>query len=150
MHTHLQHLPPIPHPGQPPVWVEDDRIYDDTGQEYHYPQPIRAVAHNRGSHAENTLMKRLQHDLQTALYFSALGPSLLPKTYRHDGPNSCLDNCPSWTQWHAGMIDEVSTYHWNTPYTPAASNSRRRGNTSNSARWLKEATTWLRGHRRTP
>ena len=23
MHTHLQHLPPIPHPGEPPAWVPD-------------------------------------------------------------------------------------------------------------------------------
>ena len=26
MHTHLQHLPPIPHPGGPPAWVPDDRM----------------------------------------------------------------------------------------------------------------------------
>ena len=24
MHRHLQHLPPIPHPGEPPAWVPDD------------------------------------------------------------------------------------------------------------------------------
>ena len=36
------------------------------------------MAHIRGSHADNNLMNRLQHELQTALYFSALDPSLLP------------------------------------------------------------------------
>ena len=77
MHTHLQHLPQIPHPGKPPVWVPDDRIYNDTGQAYHYPQPIRTMAHIRGSQADNILMNHLQHKLQTALYFSALNPSLL-------------------------------------------------------------------------
>ena len=78
MHTNLQQLPPIPHPGEPPGWVPDDWIYNDTGQAYHYPQPIRTMAHIRDSHADNTLMNHLQHKLQTALYFSALDPSLLP------------------------------------------------------------------------
>ena len=77
MHTHLQHLPPIPHPGEPPAWVPDDRIYNDTGQAYHYAQPISTMAHIRGSHADNTLMNRLQNELQTALYLSALDLSLL-------------------------------------------------------------------------
>ena len=45
MHTHLENLPPIPHPGEPPAWVPEDRIYNDTGQAYHYPQPIRTMAH---------------------------------------------------------------------------------------------------------
>ena len=44
MHTHLQHLPPIRRPGEPPAWVPDDRIYNDTGRAYHYPQPIRTSA----------------------------------------------------------------------------------------------------------
>ena len=69
LHTHRQHLPPILRPGEPPAWVPDDGIYNDTGQAYHYPQPIRTMAHIRGSHANNTLMNRLQHELQTALYF---------------------------------------------------------------------------------
>ena len=77
MHTHLQHLPPIPHPGEPPAWVPDDRIYNDTGRAYHYPQPIHTMAHFRGSQADNTLMNHLQHKLRTALYFSALDPSLI-------------------------------------------------------------------------
>ena len=78
MHTHLQQLPPIPHLEEPPDWIPDDLIYNDTGQAYHYPQPIRTMAHIRGSQADNTLMNNLQHILQTALYFSALDPSLLP------------------------------------------------------------------------
>ena len=45
MHTHLTHLSPIPHPGEPPAWVPDDRIYNHTGRAYHYPQPIRTMAH---------------------------------------------------------------------------------------------------------
>ena len=78
MHTHLQHLPPIRHPGKLPGWVPKDRIYNDMGQAYHYLQPIRTMAHIRGSLANNTLMNHLQHKLQTALYFSGLDPSLLP------------------------------------------------------------------------
>ena len=45
MHTDLQHLPPIPHLGEPPAWVPEYRIYKDTGRGYHYPQPIRTMAH---------------------------------------------------------------------------------------------------------
>ena len=78
MHTHLQHLPPIPQPGEPPAWVPDERVYNDTGRVYHYPQPIRTMAHIRGSQAANTLVNHLQHKMQTALYFSALDPSLIP------------------------------------------------------------------------
>ena len=77
MHTHLQHLPPIPYPREPPAWVPDDRIYNDTGRAYHYPQPICTMAHFRGSQADNTLMNPFQHKLQTAMYFSALDPSLM-------------------------------------------------------------------------
>ena len=36
------------------------------------------MAHIRGSQADNTLMNHLQHKLGTALYFSALDPSLIP------------------------------------------------------------------------
>ena len=77
MHTYLQHLPPIPHPGEPPAWVPNDPIYNDTGRAYHYPQPIRTMEHIRGTQADNTLMNHLQHKLQTALYFSVLDPSLM-------------------------------------------------------------------------
>ena len=78
MHTHLEHLPPMPRPGEPPAWVPDDQIYNDTGRAYHYPQPIGTMAHILGSQADNALMNHLQHKLQTALYFSALDPSLMP------------------------------------------------------------------------
>ena len=78
MHTHVQHLPPIPHPGEPPAWLPDDQIYNDTGQAYHYPQTICTMEHIRGRQADNTLMNHLQHKLQTALYFSSLDSSLLP------------------------------------------------------------------------
>ena len=78
MHTHLQHLPPVPRPGEPPAWVPDDRIFNDTGRAYHYPQPIRTMAHIRGSQADNALLSHLQHKMRTALYFSALDPSLIP------------------------------------------------------------------------
>ena len=57
--THLQHPPPILHPGGPPPWVPDDVIYNDTGRAYHYPQPLRTMADIRGSHADTTLMTRL-------------------------------------------------------------------------------------------
>ena len=78
MHTHLQHLPPAPHSGESPTWVPDDVIYNDTGRAYNYPQPLRTMAHIRSSHADNTLITHLQHELQMALYFSALYPSLFP------------------------------------------------------------------------
>ena len=61
MHTHLQHLPPVPDPGEPPTWVPDVVIYKYTRRAYHYPQPLRTTAHILGSHANNTLMTRLQH-----------------------------------------------------------------------------------------
>ena len=78
MHTHLQHLPAIRRPGEPPAWVPDDRIYNDTGGAYHYPQPIRTMAHIRGSQADSALLSRLQHEMRNALYFLALDPSLIP------------------------------------------------------------------------
>ena len=78
MHTHLQHLLPIPHPGKPPPWVPHVMIYNDTGWAYHYPQPLKTMAHIRRGHADTTLMNCLQHELQTVLYFSALDRSLLP------------------------------------------------------------------------
>ena len=78
MHTHLQHLPPVPRPREPPAWVPDDRIYNDTGRAYHYPQPVRTMAHIRGSQADSALLSHLQHTMRIALYFSALDPSLIP------------------------------------------------------------------------
>ena len=45
MHRHLQNLPLIPHPGEPPAWVPDDQIYNDMGRAYHWPQSICTMAH---------------------------------------------------------------------------------------------------------
>ena len=99
MHTHL---PPIPHPGEPPAWVPDDGIYNDTGRAYHYPQPIRTRAHIRGSQADNTLMNHLQHKLQTGLYFSALDPSLMPVHLQTRRAQLLLEQLP--------LLDRVA--HW--------------------------------------
>ena len=68
---------PVPRPGEPPAWMPDDQIYNNTGRAYHYPQPIRTMAHIRGSQADNALLDHLQHQMRTALYFSALDPSLI-------------------------------------------------------------------------
>ena len=103
MHTHLQHLPPIPHPRDPQAWVPDDWIYNDTGQEYHYPQPIRTMARIRGSHADNTLMNPLQHELPTALYFSALDPSLLPVHLQTRRAQLLLEQLP--------LLDRVARWY---------------------------------------
>ena len=78
MHTHLQHLLPVPRPREPPAWVPEDRIHNDTGRAYHYPQPIRTMAHIRGSQAEDGPLNHLQHKMRTKLYFSAHDPSLIP------------------------------------------------------------------------
>ena len=78
MHTHLQHLPPVRRPGEPPALVPDDRIYNDTGRAYHYPLPVRTMAHIRRSQADSALLSRLQHTMRTALYFSALDRSSIP------------------------------------------------------------------------
>ena len=45
---------------------------------YHYPQPIRTMAHIRGSQADSALLSRLQHQMRTAFYSSALDQSLIP------------------------------------------------------------------------
>ena len=103
MHTHLQHLPPIPQPREPPPWVPDDRFYNDMGQAYHYPQRIRTVAHIRGSHADNTLMNHLQHKLQNALYFSALDPSLLPVHLQTQRAQLLLEQLP--------LLDRVARWY---------------------------------------
>ena len=58
--------------------MPEDVIYNGTGRTYHYQQPRRTMSHVRGSQADNALMNPLQRELQMALYFSALNPSLLP------------------------------------------------------------------------
>ena len=93
MHTHLQHLTPVLRSGEPPAWVPDDRIYINTGRAYHYPQPIRTWL-GLGL-ADNALLNHVKHKMRTALYFSALDPSLIRCNCKRDVPNSCLNNCPS-------------------------------------------------------
>ena len=103
MHTHLQHLPPIPHPREQPALVPEDRICNDTGRAYHYPQPIRTMAHIPGSQADNALMNHLQHKLRTALYFSALDPSLIPVHLETRGAQLLLDQLP--------LLDRVACWY---------------------------------------
>ena len=105
MQTHLQHLPQIPHPWVPPPWVPDDLIYNDTGRAYHYPQPLRTMAHIQGSHADNTLMTRLQQELQTTLYYSAVDPSLLPVHLQKRRVQLLLEQLPLLNRaarWYSG------------------------------------------------
>ena len=94
MHTQVQHLPRVPQPGEPPPWVPDDMMYNDTRQAYHYPQPLRTMAHILGRHADNTLMARLQKELQTTLYYSALYPSLLPVQLQQPRAQLLLEQLP--------------------------------------------------------
>ena len=104
MHTHLQYLPPIPHPGDAPAWVQDNRIYNNTGRAYHYPQPICTMAHIWGSQADNTLMNHLQHKMRTALYFSALDPSLIPVPLQTQRAQLLLEQMPlldRLARWYA-------------------------------------------------
>ena len=103
MYTHLQHLPPIPHPGEPPAWVPNDRIYNDTGRAYPHPQPIRTMVHIRGSQADNTLMNHLQHKKGTALYFSALDPSLIPVHLQKRRAQLLLEQLP--------LLDRVARWY---------------------------------------
>ena len=103
MHTHLQHLPPIPRPGEPPAWVPDDRIYNNTGGVYHYPQPIHTMAHIRGSQADSALLSRLQHEMRTALYFSALDPSLIPVHLQTRSAQLLLEQLP--------LLDRVARWY---------------------------------------
>ena len=114
MHTHLQHLLPVPRPGEPPDWVPDDRIYNDTGQAYHYPQPVRTMAHIRGSQADSALLSRLQHTLRTALYFSALDSSLIPVHLQTRHAQLLLEQLPLLdrvARWYARRgIDIPSEY----------------------------------------
>ena len=102
-HTHLQHLPLVPRPGEPPAWVPDDRIYKDTGRAYHYPQPVRTMAHIRGSQADHPLLSHLQHTMRTALYFSALDPSLIPVHLQTRGAQLLLEQLP--------LLDRVARWY---------------------------------------
>ena len=107
MHTHLQNLPLILHPGEPPAWVPDNQIYNDTGEAYHYPllhpQAICTMAHIRGSNADNTRTNHLQHKLETALYFSALDPPLLPIRLQSGSTQLLLERLP--------LLDRVARWY---------------------------------------
>ena len=103
MHTHLQHLPPVPRPGEPPAWVPDDCIYNDTGRAYHYPQSVHTMAHIRGSQADNALLSHLQHTMRTALYFSALDPSLIPVNLQTRRAQLLLEQLP--------LLDRVARWY---------------------------------------
>ena len=61
------------------------------------------MAHIGGSHANNTLMNRLQHELQTALYFSALDPSLLPVHLQTRRAQLLLEQLP--------LVDRVARWY---------------------------------------
>ena len=47
-HTHLQHIPPKPEPHQTLDWVPEDASYTSHGRAYHYPNPIKNLAHVLG------------------------------------------------------------------------------------------------------
>ena len=126
MHIHFQHLHPIPHPGERPPLVPDDLIYNDKARAYHYPQPLRTMAHIRGSHVDNTLTTRLQQQLQTTLYYSALDPSLLPVYLQKRRAQLLLQQLPlpdRLARWYSRKgVDipagyTICTCHMHTPET---------------------------------
>ena len=61
------------------------------------------MAHIRGSQADNTLMNHLQYKLQTALYFSALDPSLLPVHLQTRRAQLLLEQLP--------LLDRVARWY---------------------------------------
>ena len=61
------------------------------------------MGHIRGSHADNTLMNHLQHKLQTAIYFSALDPSLLPVQLQARRAQLLLEHLP--------LLDRVARWY---------------------------------------
>ena len=73
------------------------------GRAYHYPQHIRSMAHIRGSQDDNTLMNHLQHMLRTALYFSALDPSLIPVHLQTQRAQLLLEQLP--------LLDRVARWY---------------------------------------
>ena len=103
MNKHLQHLPPVPGPGEPAAWVPDDRIYNNTGRAYTCPQPMRTMADIRGSQADNAFLNHLRHKMRTALYFSALGPSLIPVHLQAKRSQLLLEQLP--------LLDRVARWY---------------------------------------
>ena len=83
--------------------MPDDRIYNDTGRAYHYPQPVRTMADIRGSQADSALLSRLQHTMRTALYFSALDPSLIPVHLQTRRAQLLLEQLP--------IVDRVARWY---------------------------------------
>ena len=134
MQTHLQHLLPVPRPAEAPEWVPDDRIYNDTGRAYHYPQPVRTMANIPGSQADSALLSRLQHTLRTALYFPALDPCLIPVHLQTRRAQLLLEQLPLLdrvARWYARRSIYIPPEY--TIYAPAISNSQKHGSTSNAA-----------------
>ena len=85
------------------------------------------MAELRGGVADNTLMARHQHELQTTLYFSALDPSLLPVHLRKQRAQLLLEQLPLLdmvTRWYGrkdiGMLPSK-------PYAPPTLNQRKHG-----------------------
>ena len=74
--------------------MPEDRIYNDTGGAYHYPQPICTMAHIRGSQADSALLSRLRHEMRTALSFSALDPSFIPVHLQTQRAQLLLEQLP--------------------------------------------------------
>ena len=61
------------------------------------------MANIRGSHADNTLMTRLQQELQTTLYYSALDPSLPPVQLKRRRAQLQLEQLP--------LLDRVARWY---------------------------------------
>ena len=150
MHTHLQDLPPVPRPGEPPSWVPDDRIHNGTGRAYHYPQPVCTMAHIRGSQADNALLSHLQHTMRTALYFSALDPSLIPVHLQTRRAQLLLKQLPLLDRvacWYARRgIDIPPEY----TICPCHLQQPETWEHFKQCPLAQGETTWPRGHRRTP
>ena len=61
------------------------------------------MAHIRGSQADNALLSRLQHEIRTALYFSALDPSLMPVHLQTRRAQLLLEQLP--------LLDRVARWY---------------------------------------
>ena len=83
--------------------MPDDRIYNDTGRAYHYPQPVPTMAHIRGSQADNALLSHLKHTMRIASYFSALDPSLIPVHLQTRHAQLLLEQLP--------LLDRVARWY---------------------------------------
>ena len=77
-HTHLQHIPPVPEPGQTPDWVPEDAPYSSHDRAYHYSNPIQHLVRVLGDTDSQAHIQVLQEKLQIPLYDSALRPANVP------------------------------------------------------------------------